>query len=79
MNEPTRRFFAIRLLRLQSQNIAPAMRATPTAAATEPPATAAVFDFATGAWLEAADSDVAGATFPRAAAVGLLVELDPGA
>ena len=79
MNEVTRRFFALRFLRLKNQKATAAMRATPAAAATEPPATAAVFDFATGAGVEVADADPTGATFPSAAGVGELDVPDEGA
>jgi hypothetical protein len=79
MNEVARRVFALRFLRLQNQNTNAAMSATPAAAATEPPATAAVFDFATGAGLAVADGEETGATFPSTAGVGELDELPEGA
>lgn len=71
MNEVTRCFLAVRFLRLKNQNANAAIRDTPAAAATEPPAMAAVFDFATGAGVE--EAELPGAVFPSAAG---LAELD---
>jgi hypothetical protein len=53
--------------------------ATPATAATAPPATAPVFDFATGAEVGVEPSPPkVGATFPNAAGVGVVAELGTG-
>ena len=64
------RFWALRFLRRKNQNANAAIKATPAAAATEPPAMAAVFDFATVAGVE--DAELTGATLPNAAALAEL-------
>jgi len=73
------RSFCFRCLRLNSQNPIAAIIATPATAATVPPATAPVFDFATGAAVEVAESaPEVGATFPNAAGEGLVAEVGTG-